>query len=526
MDVNSKIRAIIIVTLATFVAFYLGITAATAQFEAIAWIVGVSGFIICLLLGRRIWLLIPFLGSLQLTLMIPGRPTSMLLAQCIVVVFCGLLFLLRKLPFRLHFTELEFWMALLVGCLIQVYLRNPVGINLLGGDVVGGRPYIIFSITFVATLILCGLRVPAAELRTAMILSILGGVLNFCIGLIGWFVPSLDYWFSGFYESQRDRNESIDEARATRVEMTRGIAHTLALTTASHVNPLRACFSLRWAPLVALSLAFAAVSGYRNVIASVGLSYLVGLLYRGNLLSVMATGVLAALGMMFLSIGNLIHPYPPNVQRSLSFLPGSWDARYTQDAQNSTDWRVEIWKEVLLTDRWIQNKWLGDGLGFSARELAMQRSMLENRGRGRLGVSGFDTHREAILSNGDYHSGPVSAIRTIGYIGLLVMALAQIRLVVHAHRQVMRCKGTEWFSVALFFCIPIIWSPVFFWFVFGGFLMDGPAILLGAGMLRLLENNLPLPVYATARRMPFALATRPSHTAIPAAGEGGSPVFR
>ena len=161
-----------------------------------------------------------------------------------------------------------------------------------------------------------------------------------------------------------------------------------------------------------------------------------------------------------------------------------------------------------MTDQWIKNKVLGDGLGFTTHELAIQQKIGAMKYGGGMCMSGFDAHRETILSNGDYHSGPVSAIRTIGYVGLLIMVLAQFRLVVHAHRQIMRCKGTEWFPVALFFCIPIVWAPVFFWFIFGGFVKDAPAILMAAGMLRLLENNIPLPAYIPRRRGPYVLPSR------------------
>ena len=502
---SSKIKAIIVATGATFIALYLGISAATAQLEAISWVGGATVLLTCMLLGKRIWLLIPFLGSLQVTLMIPGRPTTLLLAQALVVAFSLLMFLARKLPFHFRITELEFWCGLLTLCLAQVYLRNPVGINLIGGDTVGGRPYIMYAITLVVTVIMCGLRVPPKDFHLAMKLSIIGGVINFGLGIFGWFYPWLGSWLGLNVLTQGDQNAVIDETQATRVEGTRVFAQTLALTVASYINPMRACFSPRWAPLVLLSFALAASSGYRVVSGSVGLTYLVGLYYRGYLPSVLAAGLLSLIGLVFLAAGNLIIPLPANIQRSLSFLPGTWNERYTLEAESSTSWRVDIWKEVLLTDRWIQNKWLGDGLGFSAAELAMQASLGGRKGIGRVGISGFDAHREAILSNGDYHSGPVSAVRTIGYAGLLIMALAQLRLVVHAHRQIQRCRGTEWFPVALFFCIPIVWTPVFFWFVFGGFLGDGPAILIAAGMLRMLENNLPLPAYVVARRTPYLL---------------------
>jgi hypothetical protein len=170
-------------------------------------------------------------------------------------------------------------------------------------------------------------------------------------------------------------------------------------------------------------------------------------------------------------------------------LPGTWEERYIKDAEGSSEWRFEIWKEVLTSKKYIQNKWFGDGLGFSSRDF---RSSLNVQGNV-TGVSGFDEHRENILISGDYHSGPVQTIRVIGYVGLLLLLLAQIRLAVHAHRQIIRSKNTEWFPVALFVGIPLVWNPIFFVFVFGDFKGAAATLMLGIGMVRMLENNLPLP---------------------------------
>lgn len=503
---SQKIKAIIIAVVALFAALYLGITAATAQFETLFWVVGVCTFVGCLLLGTKIWLLIPFFSALDLTLMVPGRPTSIQIAEALVLSFSALQFLTRKLPFHLKITELEIWIGILTLAVFQVYVRNPVGVGLFGDSTVGGRPYIIYIITVITAVLLCGLRVSPKELKLALFLSIAGGILNFFMGLIGWFVPRIGSWYgaSGIPE-ERFENTAVDTSRAGRIPFLVSIPLTLSNWVSSFVNPLAGCFSIRWLPLILLSVAFAAATGYRNVIGAVGMTYVVGLYYRGNLPSVIAACLMGILGLTFLAIANTAMPFPPNVQRAMSFLPGTWDEQYRRDAESSTDWRTDVWKEVLLTDRWIANKTMGDGLGFTAAELAMQRTLAESKRTGRLGISGFDAHREAILSNGDYHSGPVSAIRTIGYVGLLIMALAQIRLVVHAHRQIMRCKGTEWFPVTLFFCIPIIWAPVFFWFIFGGFAKDAPFILMAAGMLRMLENNLPLPAYSPARRTAYVM---------------------
>jgi hypothetical protein len=266
-----------------------------------------------------------------------------------------------------------------------------------------------------------------------------------------------------------------------------------------------ACFRPLWAVLILVTVLTAALSGFRNGIASVGLTLLVGIAYRSGLGGVMVSIFGGIGGLALLAVVNTMHPLPPNIQRSLTFLPGTWEERYKLDAEGSSEWRFEIWREALLTDRWIHNKWLGDGLGFSAAELAGQ---MNSRQGARAGISGFEGHREAVLANGDYHSGPVSSVRVIGYIGLLFFLLAQIRLAVHAHRQIIRCRGTEWLPLALFTGIPLVIAPLFFVFIFGDFKSNAATFLLAAGMIRLLENNLPLPAWSKATRVPYMINNR------------------
>jgi hypothetical protein len=165
---SKKIQFIIIGILATFVALYLGISAATAQFETIAWVLGIAVVITCISLGSRIWLLIPFMNALAISLRLPGQPDSDLAGLIIVTGFCVPLFLMRKLPFGLAWKEMEFWCLLLTLCVAQVYLRNPVGLNIFGGSSVGGKPYVIYMICLVGGLLLAGLTVPANDLKWFM----------------------------------------------------------------------------------------------------------------------------------------------------------------------------------------------------------------------------------------------------------------------------------------------------------------------------------------------------------------------
>jgi hypothetical protein len=214
------------------------------------------------------------------------------------------------------------------------------------------------------------------------------------------------------------------------------------------------------------------------------------------------------LGLGLLAFVNVVSPLPSNIQRALSPFPGTWEKRYVEGAEESTEWRVEMWKEALFTDYWIQDKLLGDGLGFTRRELLMMEDInagggnLDNRG------SGMTAQQEAMMVTGNYHSGPVQTVRAVGYIGLIILVLAMIRIAVHAHRQIIRCRGTEWYPLSLFIGIPTIVLPPFFVFIVGTFGVDVASVFFSYALISLLEKNLPIPAYAKITRMPYLLDLR------------------
>jgi hypothetical protein len=202
-----------------------------------------------------------------------------------------------------------------------------------------------------------------------------------------------------------------------------------------------------------------------------------------------------------LAIVNVTAPLPPNVQRALSPFPGTWEERYVDDASNSSEWRYEMWREALFTDKWIENKIIGDGLGFSRLQLEQMQSM-EGIGAHKA-VSGLNQQQESMMIQGSYHSGPVQTIRTVGYLGLLVMLMAMTRIAIHAHQQIMRCRNTEWFPMMLFFGVPMITYPIFFTFVFGTFDEGVAHIFIQSGLLDLIRKNLPIPGYIKKNPEPY-----------------------
>jgi len=327
-------------------------------------------------------------------------------------------------------------------------------------------------------------------------LVVLGSFISLGIGLLGKFIPIVGYMTGANFEMSDSATGPQDSKAATRSPTLGNFGRNLSLVVASLKNPLLAALNPFWLLAIFISLAAVLYGGFRSGFMAVILTYVVGTWYRGGFVSFLVGSVLGCGAIAALAVVNLVSPLPPNIQRSLTFLPGTWEQRYIDDAEGSTDWRVEIWIEVLTTDRWIKNKVFGDGLGFSKANLEYVKGLSKMQG---TGVSGFDMHRETILANGDYHSGPVSTIRVIGYAGLLFLLVFQIRLMVHTHRQILRCRGTEWYPLALLIGIPIMWQPVFFHVFFGDFRGEAAGILISCAMIRIFQRWLPLPEYSKRR---------------------------
>ncbi len=436
---------------------------------------------------------------MNITLKIPGNPTTLILAEILFCSFCLLMFLIRRLPLKIKFTELDFWTLLVTLCVAVGYLRNPVGLNIFGGSSLGGRPYAIFALTLVTSLILRNFRMPVAGLKWLLKLNIIGGLAHFAFLSVGYFIPQLGVMIGSATALANDESGSgagNGGQKATKLAFLGTLSERLALWIGAFKSPIKACFHPIWAPLILISFGFAAMSGYRSQIAATGLAYVVAIAYRGGFKSILIASAAFIFAIASLALTNLTSPLPANIQRSLTFLPGTWDEFHKKEAEDSTEWRVEMWEEALFTDDWIKNKFIGDGLGITRDEFEYILSLGGiNETSGTKGKGNLSLQQEIMMASNAYHSGPVSTIRVIGYFGLLILLLAQIRLAVHAHRQIKRTKNTEWFPLALLIGIPMISTPVFFVFVFGTFDEAISGFLLGTAFVQILKNNLPLPVY-------------------------------
>ena len=135
------------------------------------------------------------------------------------------------------------------------------------------------------------------------------------------------------------------------------------------------------------------------------------------------------------------------MQRTLSFLPGDWDTAMVIDAEASAEWRYVIWRNVWNSGhKYIDNWWFGDGFGMTQAQF---REMINSR----------DCQENAAI-NGDYHSLPLSAIRTVGYVGFSFFCILLFATAAYSWKLIRLATGTPFFSVALFMGVPAIVTPL------------------------------------------------------------------
>ncbi|MCX6865331.1 MAG: hypothetical protein NTV46_03780, partial [Verrucomicrobia bacterium] len=267
---STKLKAILIVVIALFFALYLGIAAATAQVEVIAWVGGVLFLITCLLLGRHIWILIPATLGMQGGFnFIPGSPATWHIMTVVVAGFTLLRIASRQQHLRFRWTGMETAILLVALTIWQAYLRNTTGLSILGGDVSGGKPYIIYSIAIIAFFLIS----TDADLRTwrwAAIGFILLTSVDAMINIISGFSPAfaevaIRYYSNVSFTASQAVNYAVDvnEQRITEFGALGVLFGTMASTLWRPVAALD--FRKPWRAVIAFgSVAATLLGGFRS----------------------------------------------------------------------------------------------------------------------------------------------------------------------------------------------------------------------------------------------------------------------
>ena len=209
-----------------------------------------------------------------------------------------------------------------------------------------------------------------------------------------------------------------------------------------------------------------AISGFRSIIMSLALTSAIAQLYRRHLISLLFCGVCAYIGVYVLSKAIPAHQMPYGVNRILSAVPGLdvKDKKAVMDAQHSLDWRYEMWEWAMNPSKgYIKNYVWGDGFGLDAREMRLQRININRRK--------IDQSSNVIYARrGEWHSGWVTSIHRLGYVGLTLTVIFQLIFCVYAMRfcaNAVRLPNSEYYYYML---IPIITDIFLFHYSTGSYM--------------------------------------------------------
>ncbi|WP_035610991.1 hypothetical protein [Haloferula sp. BvORR071] len=487
---SSQIKALFIVVLASLFAVYLGVAAATAQFEAIAWVSGFMGITMILAMGRNVWLLIPAALSLDGTInALPGSPPAWAFAGAIAATMFVIRFAMRRPDFTVKLDLIDAAILLQVLVIGQAYARNPTGILLLGGDRAGGKSYFIFAAAFLAYACIAIVKPRESSVRWVVILMILFSVGDGLVSTISDWSASFSALVLPIY-SNVNFDTAMSGSAGFDLDAFRGgggfflLGQAMVMPCFCLARPISCMNPLRpWLfGIVLIGSVLVLLSGFRSGVAYLGAVFVVSALIRRKPIDAVAVGVVGALGLIVIIMSGQLRSLPFGVQRVLSVLPVDVTAAARADAENSTEWRIEMWKLALTTDRYIKNKTLGDGFGFSSAEMKAVLDAAQGFG------DDFGSVQDQMLAQGSYHGFHVETIRFTGVVGLLAAIVLMLVGFKKAMQLVRHYRGTSMFPYIAFICIPFLIYPWWSLLVFGSYRAEFPQFIVTMGLLKWLDN--------------------------------------
>jgi len=495
-NINQRsITVFLIAAVGLLVALVAGNWIADEDYTSIGILFGVmAGLLVFFGFGKFGFLLIPICYRLtgQISVLpLPFGVNQLVIMLASLVFISGIIFKREKRPVRFEMIDLVAWIN--IGYLATVFFRNPVGVRALGSSLVGGKPYIDFLLAVMAYIILSRCRIDARQARLIPWWNMALVVATGLIATLVVFVPSVGMVLGKFYSAfstfgiaeEGAPDVEVGETRLVTLNNAGSALVLFALSIASPFEFLRAT-NLKLFASYLTGILMILLSGFRNGIftafaltglASVIRDRFVGAVKIGMIMFMLATSFV---GLNFLGL-----TLPLTAQRALSFLPGDWDPRAVQAADVSTEWRVHMWDVALASDQYIRNRLFGDGFGFTSQEFEM---MMNQHYRMGGGFQGEDAKIESHLIQGSFHSGPLSAIKRVGYIGLPLLLLFMTMLAVYYWRLIRQTQGSDYELITMYFGMPMIILPVTYIFLFGQY-DDINVMLFSLGMMKMLNTS-------------------------------------
>ncbi|MCX7887599.1 MAG: O-antigen ligase family protein [Verrucomicrobiae bacterium] len=460
-------------------AVYVGYLVGTNNWRGLWQLVGAAAVtVVAFSLQDKGWVLVPMFwwatGSISvLPIPFSWRDFAIFLAVAAYVAHRSVV-RVRAVPMR-H--ELVAILLLNLAWIVAMWIRKPVGFRVLGSEYMGARFYYNMFMAAVAAWVV--VRLPQSQRHLFRVpYYLFGGTwIPAIAGVVAYLAPSLGGLVLSLY---REAPILLDEAVGIRrFAAFRDTATLGALLMVSHVSALKLFDPFKpYLYLLAACLAGIGISGFRISVAIFFAYIWFSMILRRNWRQFWLASIVCVVLVAVLLLGQgRLYSLPLPVQRSLSFLPGKWSETAVQDATGTAVGRLQWWRDIVKYGL-IKNWLFGDGIGVRVAEEAAAVDAARRR------------YEEAIFFYGAFHNGPLTTIRCVGIVGLVLLYTLFIANVKYALRCVRQCLGTQAEPVAFFVAIPILWVPIQFTFLFGAFETDMPSVIFQTGLLLLLIRML------------------------------------
>ena len=183
----------------------------------------------------------------------------------------------------------------------------------------------------------------------------------------------------------------------------------------------------RWWVPVASFFCFGAViaGGYRSNLVIFGFIFMLAMwCYCSWRSFVILPVVLLALFGLSICVQSGLVDLPPIMQRSLSFLPGKWDATAVESTTASNDFRQNI-INVYKKENLYKSPWIGNGFTFDGAEQAM----FENMSKTSETPDHYYTAK-AFITGKAFHTGWISLYDGVGLIGSAAFVALGVGMIV------------------------------------------------------------------------------------------------
>jgi hypothetical protein len=420
---------------------------------------------------------------------VPGQPYLWVAMAAVTLGLAALNRTLRKQQVYLSVPEIVRPLLCFTAVVVVTMLWRGLGGQAFGSDQWGARRYYLILGAVVAYFAFACLRVPRGNARLFAILFFGSGVLLILTDLAFWAGGPLN-WIFLFFNQEAVAVNLLTESDIGRSQGAASVSLAV-LSVVLCIFGLRRLLEVRsWWLVVLLGAVFAygLSSGFRSTFGIIGIlvAVLVWLerLYRLQRLWPYIGALILSLIVILTFSGSM----PLSVQRAISFLPVEVEPVARMDGENSTTWRLELWKIGL--QEVPHYLWIGKGFTYSGADLEWTQQMGER-------ISAI----EWAMVGSWYHSGPLTLIVCLGLPGTVTFVWFLLASGRWLKRQWIQSRP-ELRIINLFIYAVFLERVIFFVFFYGQIELD---MILFTSLVGFSLAINGVPARATVPSAPFAL---------------------